>query len=353
MTKDLGGIAAVGGVLDVLCPMHAIVDATGHIRHAGPALQKLSPGHPLAGTRLMEVFELRRPRASGSMASLIGLAGLKLHFSLRQPPRTELKGVLAPLPPGADHGVPGGAVLNLSFGISIIDAVRDYALTGADFAVTDLAVEMLYLVEAKTAVMEELRRLNLRLDGAREAAEAQALTDTLTGLGNRRALDLALDRLTANGCGFALMHLDLDHFKAVNDTFGHAAGDHVLLTVAERLRAATRDADQVIRQGGDEFLLVLPSLTDAVQISDLGTRLVGALETPIPYGDDMLRISASIGTSVSTAYDPVDVEQMMEDADIALYCVKERGRHGHLLYTPELGRMAGEPAPQDNIRPVG
>lgn len=344
-------IAEFGRLLDVLCPMHAIVDAAGHIRYAGPALQKLSPGHPVVDSRLMELLELRRPRAPGSMTSLLGLAGKKLHFTLRRPPRTELKGVFAPLPREPGQILPGGAVLNLSFGISIVDAVRDYALTGTDFAVTDLAVEMLYLVEAKSAVMEELRRLNLRLDGAREAAEEQAFTDTLTGLGNRRAMDRALAHLSAVGRGFALMHLDLDHFKAVNDTHGHAAGDHVLLAVADRLRAVTRDSDRVIRQGGDEFLLMLPGLTDPNRIDDLGTRLVRTLEEPIPYGREMLSVSVSIGTSVSTDYKSVNTEQMMKDADTALYRVKERGRSGQMLYTSALARkghgaISGAQTPQ-------
>ncbi|MFP4275581.1 MAG: GGDEF domain-containing protein, partial [Paracoccaceae bacterium] len=155
--------------------MHARLDAEGTIRHAGPTLRKLCDGAPPEGARFLDLFELTRPRGIASMADLAASSGTRLNLRLRGGPRTRLKGVLARVPEG-------GAVVNLSFGISILDAVRDYALTNADFAATDLAMEMLYLVEAKSAAMEASRMLNLRLRGAMIAAEEQAYTDTLTGL---------------------------------------------------------------------------------------------------------------------------------------------------------------------------
>jgi GGDEF domain-containing protein len=139
------------------------------------------------------------------------------------------------------------------------EAVRRYGLTVADFAATDLTIEMLYLVEAKSAVMEELRHLNLRLHGAKAAAEEQALSDTLTGLCNRRALDLGLGALVQQGQTFGLMHLDLDYFKQVNDTHGHAAGDAVLRQVALVLREETRASDLVARVGGTSLCWCFPA----------------------------------------------------------------------------------------------
>ncbi len=121
-------------------------------------------------------FELLRPRSVTTVPGLMAAAGGRLHLRFRDEPRTALKGLIAPLPNRS------GAVVNLSFGISILDAVRDYALTSADFSGTDLAIELLYLVEAKSAAMEASRSLNLRLQGAMLEAEEQAYTDTLTGL---------------------------------------------------------------------------------------------------------------------------------------------------------------------------
>jgi diguanylate cyclase (GGDEF)-like protein len=329
---------AAARYLDPLCPLHAVLDSTGHILHAGPTLHRLAARSELAGTRLTELLELQRPRAAGTMDSLLRLAGQKLHFVLRAPPRTELKGVLVPAGAGDCIAPPGGAVLNLSFGIAIVEAVRELGLTGNDFAATDMAVEMLYLVEAKTAVTEELRRLNLRLNGARIAAEERAFTDTLTGLANRRAMEPVLARLTATAEGATLMHLDLDGFKAVNDTHGHAAGDRVLQAVAERLTAATRAADTVIRTGGDEFLLVLPGLTDRQEVARLAGRLIAVLEEPVRFDGETLAVSASIGASVAATGADIVPDRMLEEADTALYAVKQGGRRGHRIHTPELGR---------------
>ena len=135
----------------------------------------------LRGTPFLQVFDIKRPRDVQAVTDLALAGGTKLHLTLRKPPHTALKGVVVPM-----DGAGGNLVVNLSFGISIMDGVRDYALTNADFAATDLAIEMLYLIEAKTAAMEASRKLNLRLQGAKNVAEEAALTDTLTGLSNRR-----------------------------------------------------------------------------------------------------------------------------------------------------------------------
>lgn len=127
----------------------------------------------------------------------------------------------------------------------MVQAVRAHGLTGSDFAPTDLAVEMLYLVEAQSAAFRESRGLNDRLHGQKIAAEEQAYTDTLTGLKNRRAMDLSLAKCLSSGARFALLNLDLDYFKNVNDTLGHAAGDHVLQVVAKILLEETRQNDSI------------------------------------------------------------------------------------------------------------
>ncbi len=213
--------ADLTGLLEMLCPMFVLVDEQGEIKFVGPTLQKLRPKQPMQGRSFLDVFDLVRPRSVTTTSALLSLAGAKLHLKLKDEPRTALKGLIAPLPDGK------GAIINLSFGISILDAVRDYALTSADFSGTDLAIELLYLVEAKSAAMEASRSLNLRLQEAMLAAEEQAFTDMLTGLKNRREMDVFLGHMTSGNVPFALMHLDLDYFKSVNDRLGHAAGDFV------------------------------------------------------------------------------------------------------------------------------
>lgn len=324
-------MAAWGGILDRLCPMHVLLDARGHIIHAGPTLRKLRPGAPLAGGRFLDRFDLRRPRAVMSMADLMASSGVKLHLRFRDPPATGLKGVLMPLPGGQ------GAIVNLSFGISILDAVRDYRLTSGDFAATDLAIEMLYLVEAKSAAMEASRLLNQRLQGARIAAEEQAFTDTLTGLKNRRAMDHVLGRVIATQMPFAVMHVDLDFFKAVNDRLGHAAGDHVLQEVARIMIDATRRGkDTVARTGGDEFVILFEGLTDRAALDRVAGRIIGELEKPIRFDGHVCRVSASCGTALSSDYERPIATRVMADADTALYASKWRGRACHTFFSPDL-----------------
>ncbi|MEL7255426.1 MAG: GGDEF domain-containing protein [Pseudomonadota bacterium] len=339
MSDTLTAPSPLAQVLDVLCPWYILLDADGIIHQTGAAVPKLNDNQSLTGMALLDFLELRRPKTLQGMQGLLAQSGRKLHFATRAAPHTELKGVITPLPEGLLPGVDQGAVLSLGFGISVMDAVADYALTGKDFAVTDLTVEMLYLLEAKSAVMKELHNLNTRLESAKLQAEERALTDTLTGLGNRRAMRLAMGKLQSQRTGFSMMHIDLDHFKAVNDTFGHAAGDAVLLHVAERLRAVTRVEDTVIRQGGDEFTLLLPGAIEETIVSKLANRLVKAIEKPVPFGDQNLHVSASIGISIARDSATVDADVMMEEADTALYVVKEQGRHGFRIYKPEMGRM--------------
>lgn len=325
-------------VLDVLCPMHLIVNVTGHITHAGPTIAKMRPDPGLEGQRFLEVFEVARPRAVDTMDDLRQTARQKLHLQMRDAPRTALKGIIMPM-------AGGELVVNLSFGISIMEGVRDYALTNADFAATDLAIEMLYLMEAQSAVMGEYRRLSHRLEGAKNEAEERAFTDTLTGLKNRRALDTILARRIALGGGFALMHIDLDYFKDVNDTLGHAAGDHVLQTVARIMTEETRETDSVARVGGDEFTVILPDVRSEAVLRRVGRRIIGRMEQPIPFEDQECRISASIGTvriepgSTSTA------EEVLSDADVALYASKHAGRAQMTFYRPSLRNAANAGVP--------
>ncbi len=326
----------LAAILDVLCPMHVLLDATGHIVQAGPTTRKVHPSGKLTGARFLEVFELKRPRVVSTMRELCTMAGDKLHLQLRHPPRTDLKGVLVPLGERPVFGPAGGALINLSFGISVLDAVQDFSLSSADFAMTDLAVEMMYLVEAKSAAMEASRSLNLRLQGAKAAAEEQAFTDSLTGLGNRRALERELNELIASKQDFALMHLDLDYFKNINDNLGHAIGDMVLQHAARSMASEVRKDDSVIRAGGDEFILILKRVPGPRQAADVADRLLSRLRKPVALNGQICTISASIGAALSHDYPQPVIEQMMEDADVALYEAKARGRGQHVTYDPSL-----------------
>jgi diguanylate cyclase (GGDEF)-like protein len=315
-------------------PLHVLLDGAGRILGYGPTFAKLMPEAGLIGIPVFDAFEVRRPSGLRSVGDLAARAGERLRLVLQRGPRPlSFRGIAIPLAQavgGHDVGrardQAAGMILNLSFGIGVVDAVRTYALTDADFAATDLAVEMMYLVEAKTAAMETLKGLALRLQGDKQTAEAQALTDTLTGLRNRRALAQVLERQMHSGQAFGLMHIDLDFFKAVNDNFGHAAGDHVLRKVADVLNLETRSEDIVARVGGDEFVAVFPELTDADQLARIARRIIDSMSQPVPFDGKICRVSASIGITTSDAYAVPEIARMQHDADAALYASKRAGR---------------------------
>lgn len=315
--------------MDRLMPMYVMVADDGRIIGYGPTLTKLLQDQSLLGRSLFDAFDLRRPSGLRTMADLRAHEGEKLRLALRGAARSmAFRGIAVSLDDG------GGMLLNLSFGISVVDAVRDRALTDRDFAPTDLAIEMMYLVEAKTAAMAALRELAQRLEDDKQVAQAQALTDTLTGLRNRRALSLALQELGRSQTGFALMHIDLDYFKSVNDTLGHAAGDHVLNVVASILRRETREEDTVARVGGDEFVVAFPDMTDIAPLEGVARRIISELSMPIDFEGHTCRISASIGIALSNTYDQPDTAKMQTDADEALYASKRAGRGQAQVFLP-------------------
>ncbi len=297
--------------LAALMPMLLHVDGAGRILATGPTLARVIGR---AGG-LFDAFGVQMPVGAGCVADLVAARRLRL----RAADGTVLRGIA--VPDGA-----GGALVNLSFGIGVVEAVRRYDLTEADFAPTELTVELLYLVEAKAAVTAELRQLAARIEGARQRAEAEAQSDALTGIGNRRALTAALDGLVESGRRFGLIHVDLDHFKAVNDRLGHAAGDHVLAHAAQVLAAETRAGDTVARIGGDEFVLLLPSVPDADRLRGVGERLVACMARPIPFGDEECRIAASLGLVLSDRHRGATGEALLAAADAALYAAKRAGR---------------------------
>lgn len=323
--------------LNRMMPMHVLIAPDGTILNAGPTLAKVHAGQVLAGRAFSDVFEQRRSGSGCTVSQVCSVPSGKVHLRLRDTARTPVIGAAYCL--GPDTGV----LVNLSFGIAVVDAVARFGLAGSDFAATDLTVEMLYLVEAKSAAMAESRHLNERLDGARAQAQADALADTLTGLANRRALDQVLARLIARRAPFTLMRIDLDHFKAVNDTFGHAAGDDMLIAVARALSAETRDGDIAARVGGDEFVLVFADVSGDRDLEAIATRLIRRIEAPVEHQGQRLTVSASIGLIGSGHYETPEAARMLRDADVALYVSKTEGRGRATTYRASLdGVNAGQ-----------
>jgi diguanylate cyclase (GGDEF)-like protein len=168
----------------------------------------------------------------------------------------------------------------------------------------------------------------------------QASHDALTELPNRgEALVLverALHRSRRHDQPVGLLFVDLDHFKQVNDSFGHAAGDELLRVVSARMEATVRGGDAVCRLGGDEFVIVVEPAEDHRQLVELGERLIAAISAPVPLGDRTARVGASIGVAVSGAV--TTSERLLQEADAAAYRAKSSGRGVVEVFDDELRR---------------
>ncbi|XHX76589.1 MAG: PAS domain S-box protein [Stenomitos frigidus ULC029] len=181
----------------------------------------------------------------------------------------------------------------------------------------------------------------------RQQAEAtiryQAFHDLLTGLPNRMLfndrLPLALANAQRNGTILAVMFLDLDRFKTINDTLGHAIGDQLLEAVASRLAGCLREGDTIARWGGDEFTLLLPQINNTEDAAKAAQRLSKALKPAFHLGVHELYISCSIGIALYP-HDGDDAQTLLKNADAALYRVKEQGRNGYQIYTPAINSQA-------------
>lgn len=164
-----------------------------------------------------------------------------------------------------------------------------------------------------------------------ERREAEALLDPLTGLPNRRALlerlPPAVARVTDSGAGLALMFLDLDGFKPVNDAYGHDIGDRLLQDIAQRLRGVLRAGDAVFRLAGDEFTVLLEGLDTPSSAEAVARKLLVAVNQPVAIEAHRVTVAASIGLALCLPGDPRGPEQLLKDADQAMYAAKKAGRN--------------------------
>jgi diguanylate cyclase (GGDEF)-like protein len=164
-----------------------------------------------------------------------------------------------------------------------------------------------------------------------------ATHDPLTGLPNRILFDdrlsLELARAKRGNKKLAVMLLDLDHFKDINDSWGHTVGDEVLKTVGRRLPQFLRKSDSIARMGGDEFLILLPEIEDAEDVLTIALKVLDAFKEPFIVGARELYTTPSIGIAIYPD-DATDPDMLMKNADIAMYSVKQKGRNDCRRYAP-------------------
>lgn len=207
-------------------------------------------------------------------------------------------------------------------------------------------------LRARLHVGQRIVNLQDQLIGAREELRYRATHDALTGIYNRGEIIEALNREQArqarDGGSFGIIIADLDHFKRVNDTYGHAAGDAVLRETTLRMKRCVRSYDFVGRYGGEEFLLVVPS-SDATGTLALAERIRQSMQsTPVTTDAGDIKVTISLGVAASTHPCPFDTQELLLRADQALYRAKENGRNRVELTAAQDTAASAQPFSRDD-----
>ena len=220
--------------------------------------------------------------------------------------------------------------------VLVITAQPDHKLRALKTGAKDFVSKPFELAEvlARAHNMLEVRLLHEETRNYSKMLESLALNDPLTGLANRRLLAdrmlMALVHARRNKCAMAVVYLDLDGFKHINDTLGHGAGDVLLKKVAERLVATVREEDTVARLGGDEFAIVLWQVSGAGDTAAVALKVIEAVAQPYVLDGHPAGITASIGVSIYPAHGE-DADTLMKSADLALYEAKHAGKNAYRI----------------------
>jgi len=223
------------------------------------------------------------------------------------------------------------------------------SITGGTPTVMELFSQRHSEIDADT--MESLRAISLQLSQYEQRKQAEqalryvASHDALTGLSNRttlkRELTRAMKRSDRYRKRFAVMFVDLDHFKRINDTLGHGVGDALLKACADRLAGVLREEDAVARFGGDEFVLVVENLSQASDAALVADKVLASCAEPFIIDGRELHVSASIGVSMFPE-DGADGEALLKNADTAMYRAKDKGRGGYEFYAAQMNAQGTE-----------
>ena len=302
-------------------------------------------------------------RTTLSMLTVVGIASLlfglvvmrsfarpltRLRLQAERISRGELNAEPLPVAGPSDVRKVTGALNDMASTLSLVEEHMDALALAELNKASELDELPGHVGAAMRSSMERVVALTTRLQASELRLGEQARIDSLTGLPNRFAvleyLEWMLNSLPEPGVPITpgvmratgVMFLDVDGFKSVNDTHGHAVGDVVLREIAQRLSGSVREVDFVARLGGDEFLVVVADIADPIQLVKFGQRMIEEIEQPYTIGDQLFAVSASVGITV---VEPGDASMsVIERADAAVYQAKQRGRRRVEMFDKDLQR---------------
>jgi PAS domain S-box/diguanylate cyclase (GGDEF) domain len=306
-------------------------------RSAGYAWCRAAVEQSVTGVLLADLVSLRVLDANPAMQRATGLSLAELRrLTLEQIFVDEKDGEsIGPKLRQADPRVP----------LRVRQRCRGGELVDTELSVNRLAIGARNALVVVAHDISVRRRIEAQLLENQQRLDHLAHHDQLTGLPNRHYLAAhlpgAIEEARRNGAMLAVLFLDLDRFKHINDSRGHETGDKLLQNVAARIRSIVREGDMVVRMGGDEFIVVLRNVRNPAQISETASRINEALAQPVIVDGRPLLTTASIGIALFPR-DGTDMGELLKHSDTAMYQAKDRGRNNFQLFSPILDRRLKE-----------
>ncbi len=325
-------------LLDAAFPFHLVLDGQLRIRQAGRSLRRLYP-QLVDGRPFNELFEVTAPRVPADLSAYAALPRALFLLRSRADADLTLRGQML-------HDEAAGVLLFVgSPWVTDTSIFATLGLTLNDFAASDPAVDYAVLLQNQNSSLTAARELAGRLEQTARELTHQAYHDALTGLPNRACftdrLGQVLDRLDpATAETVSVIMLDLDGFKAVNDGYGHSAGDELLSVLAHRLRTVAGHSEVIARFGGDEFAVLIgpaPAQSATDRAVDLTEAVLAALREPVElpsHPEARVRLGASAGIAVRHGDESAD--ELVRNADLAMYAAKAGGKDCYEPYQPHM-----------------